>query len=227
MGASRGTTVRLPRAQRRQLIVRAAAAVFLAGGYDKSSMEDVARAASVTRLIVYRIFESKEALYTAVLTSVLDDITTGFDHGGEGEAFAHRAEIAAILLGVARRQPDGFRLLWRHASNQGEFVDLIELFKSGATDYAIRLLAPVIPDPVIHRWAAESVVSHLFESVCLWLDNGDQTSDEVFVRMLMDGVRAMVQVWVMNAIDAGTARITEDATSTPGPPSNTTKTRRT
>lgn len=191
-----GTTVRLPRAQRRQQIVAAAAAVFLAGGYDKTSMEDIARAAGVTRLIVYRIFESKEALYTAVLTAVLDDITANFDHDDDAEAFEHRAEIATTLLGVARRQPDGFRLLWRHASKQPEFVELFDLFKSGATDYAIRLLAPVIPDPVMHRWAAESVVSHLLESVCLWLDSGDPSRDRVFVRMLMDGVRSMVQVWV-------------------------------
>ena len=199
-----GVHVRLPRAQRRQQIVRAAAAAFLAAGYDKTSMEDVARTAGVTRLIVYRIFESKESLYTAVLVSVLDDLTASFDHGGETEAFERRAEIAATLLGVARRQPDGFRLLWRHTSNQHEFVELFEQFKSGATEYAIRILAPVIPDPMMHRWAAESLVSHLHESICLWLDSGDATRDPVFLRMLMDGVRAMVQVWVVD-LSAGSA----------------------
>lgn len=199
--------------------MRAAAAAFLTAGYDKTSMEDVARAAGVTRLIVYRIFESKEALYTAVLAAVLDDITVSFDHGDDAEAFERRAEIAATLLGVARRQPDGFRLLWRHTSNQSEFVDLFEQFKAGATDYAIRILAPVIPDPMMHRWAAQSLVSHLHESICLWLDSGDRGSDELFLQMLMDGVRAMVQIWVED-LSAGSP-------STPAPPSNTARKRRT
>lgn len=188
--------VRLPRVQRREQIVRAAAAVFLSGGYATTSMEDVARAAGVTRLIVYRIFESKEALYLAVLSAVLDDIAVSFEVGDTPKAFEHRESIAATLLGIARRQPDGFRLLWRQTSNQAEFAGLYALFKSAATDYAIALLSPALPDPTINRWAAATLVSHLYESICLWLDHGDSERDAEFLRMLTDGVRAMVNVWV-------------------------------
>jgi AcrR family transcriptional regulator len=189
------TRVRLPRAQRREQIVRTAAAAFLVGGYDKTSMDDIARAAGVTRLIVYRIFESKEALYTAVLMAVLDDLATTFDAGGE-HAPAHGESVASLLLAVARRRPDGFRLLWRHTSNQPEFVELFEIFKAGATDYAVTLLAPQIRDGTIQRWAAASLVSHMHESICLWLDDGDAARDEQFLRMLTGGVRAMVAVWI-------------------------------
>lgn len=188
--------VRLPRAERRVQIVRAAASVFRSGGYDKTSMEDVARAAGVTRLIVYRIFESKEALYLAVLAAVLDDIAESFEFGSEPEQFDQRNSIAALLLGIARRHPDGFRLLWRHASNQAEFSELFTLFKSAATDYAVALLSPAIPDPTMNRWAAATLVSHLYESICLWLDDGDADRDAEFLTMLTNGVRAMVMVWV-------------------------------
>lgn len=159
-------------------------------------MEDVARAAGVTRLIVYRIFESKEALYLAVLSEVLDDIAASFEFGVAPEEFERRQSIAVILLGIARRHPDGFRLLWRHTSNQAEFSELFSLFKSAATDYAVALLATSIPDPTINRWAAESLVSHLYESICLWLDRSGPERDGEFLRLLTDGVRAMVSVWV-------------------------------
>ncbi len=188
--------VRLPRVERRAQIVRAAASVFRSGGYDKTSMEDVARAAGVTRLIVYRIFESKEALYLAVLAAVLDDIAESFEFGSEPEQFDQRNSIAALLLGIARRHPDGFRLLWRHASNQAEFAELFTLFKSAATDYAVALLSPAIPDPTMNHWAAASLVSHLYESICLWLDDGEASRDAEFLTMLTNGVRAMVMVWV-------------------------------
>ena len=197
-------SVRLPRVQRRQQIVGAAAAVFLTSGYEKTSMEEVARAAGVTRLIVYRIFESKEALYLAVLSAVLDDIGASFDVGVTPEKLqarplVGRESIAGILLRIARRHPNGFRLLWRHTSNQAEFSELFSLFKSAATDYAIALLAAAIPDPTINRWAAESLVSHLYESICLWLDRGDAERDDEFLWMLTEGVRAMVTVWVRNS----------------------------
>jgi AcrR family transcriptional regulator len=187
--------VRMPRAARREQLIRAAAAAFLASGYDKTSMEDVAKTAGVTRLIVYRIFESKEALYLAVIASVLDDIAEQFEIEPERMPIEQRATIAAKLLGIARRQPDGFRLLWRHTSNQPEFHELFTLFKSETTQYAVALIKEVSDNPLIVRWAAESVVSHLYESICLWLDAGDPALDEDFLRMLGSGVRAMIIAW--------------------------------
>lgn len=186
--------VRLPRVERRAQIVESAARAFLTAGYEKTSMEDVARAAGVTRLIVYRIFESKEALYLAVLTAVLDDLAAEFEPGPAAASAGDRG-IATMLLGIARRHPDGFRLLWRHTSNQPEFHELFVLFKAAATDFAVALIADVSPDPMIVRWAAESVVSHVYESICAWLDGGDAAADQQFLRMLGSGMRAMVIAW--------------------------------
>ena len=67
----RGPTA-LPRAERRAQLLTAAATAFVRGGFDGTSMEDVAEQAGVTRLIVYRIFATKEDLYRAVLESVTD-----------------------------------------------------------------------------------------------------------------------------------------------------------
>jgi AcrR family transcriptional regulator len=187
--------VRLPRAQRREQIVRAAASAFLTSGYDKTSMEDIARSAGVTRLIVYRIFESKEALYLAVLNSVIDDLVASFDVHGAAVAAEQRSTVASILLGVARRQPDAFRLLWRHTSNQPEFHDLYTQFQAGAAAYAITLIADALPDPTMLQWAADSLVSNIYESICLWLDRGDSSRDDEFLEMLAEGIRATVQAW--------------------------------
>ena len=187
--------VRLPRAERRAQIVEAAARAFLASGYEKTSMEDVARTAGVTRLILYRIFDSKEALYLAVLTAVLDDMASEFELG-PGAIAGERPTVAITLLGIARRHPDSFRLLWRHTSNQPEFQELFVLFRSAATDFASALIAEVSPDPMILQWAAESVVSHVYESICLWLDSGDVVADPQFLRMFGDGMRAMVTAWI-------------------------------
>lgn len=188
-------TARMPRAERREQIVRAAATAFVSGGFDGTSMEDVARAAGVTRLIVYRIFESKEALYLAVLSSVLDDLADRFDPALGAPPVNQRSSIAAELLQVARSQPDGFRLLWRHASNEPEFGWLAATFREAATEYAVALIATSLADPTMVHWAAESLVSHLYESICLWLDRGDPTRDPQFLNMLTEGVRAMVTEW--------------------------------
>ncbi|HEY4267138.1 MAG TPA: helix-turn-helix domain-containing protein [Galbitalea sp.] len=174
--------------------MQAAARAFLNAGYEKTSMEDVAQAAGVTRLIVYRIFESKEALYLAVLTTVIDDIALRFIDREQIQA-APRESVAVNLLGAARAHPDGFRLLWRHASNQAEFSELFGMFKAAATEYGMALIAAAITDPTMQRWAAASLVSHLYESICLWLDRGDAARDEQFLLMLTEGVKEMVRRW--------------------------------
>ena len=60
----------LPRAERRDVLLRAAARAFARAGFVHTSMEEIAAAAGITRLIIYRHFASKEALYRAVLAKL-------------------------------------------------------------------------------------------------------------------------------------------------------------
>jgi AcrR family transcriptional regulator len=187
---------RLPRAERREQIARAAAAVFMRGGFDGTSMDEVARRAGVTRLIVYRIFESKDVLYRTVLDLVIDDLEDAFDPASKRPRGEHTDQtIASMVLVVARRHPDAFRLLWRHAAHEPSFRDFATQFKTAVIEYAIELLGASIGDAVVRRWAAESVVSHLYESVCLWLDDGDPARDDECAAMIAASMRAVVTAW--------------------------------
>ena len=185
---------RLPRAARRTQLIRAAAGAFVAGGFEGASMEDVARAAGVTRLIVYRIFETKDALYRAVLDAVVDDVAERFS-ARETVMEAGRETIPAALLAVARDHPDGFRLLWRHAAHEPAFAGIATDFRAATHGFAEGMLALEVTDPLLRRWAAESVAAHLYESICLWLDHGDPARDEEFLELLTVGVRGMVDRW--------------------------------
>jgi len=58
---------RLPADQRRALIEQAAERLFAISGYAGTRLEDIAAAANVTKPILYRHFDSKKALYLALL----------------------------------------------------------------------------------------------------------------------------------------------------------------
>ena len=180
--------MRLPRAERRAQLTRAAAAAFLDGGYDGTSMEAVAEHAGVTRLIVYRNFEGKEALYRAVLHSVTERLRAEFDPDRPGE-------ITPTLLGVAREHPDAFRLLWRHARHEPAFAAEAEMFRLVAAGYADAIIARFIADDTYRHWGAAAVVDHLHEGICTWLDIGDPARDDEFAERLRAGVRALVIAW--------------------------------
>jgi AcrR family transcriptional regulator len=58
---------RLARVERERLMLRAAGEAFAAHGFHGSSMDEIARAAGITKPMLYRYFGSKEGLYAAYL----------------------------------------------------------------------------------------------------------------------------------------------------------------
>ena len=184
----------LSRPERQETILRGAAHAFAQSGYAATSMEDVAAASGITKLIVYRHFESKEELYRAVLQRVADRLTEVF------RARLGRADRRGLgvqtLLTVAREDPEAFTLMWRHASREPQFESYALEQRERAVHAASSLIGTSIADPMIHQWAAETIVSYLVEAVLHWLDDGDPTRDDEFVDRVTDGLHAMHQAWV-------------------------------
>lgn len=187
------TSTRLPRAARRVQLLDAAARAFLDRGFDGTSMEDVAQEAGVSRLIVYRIFDSKHELYRAVLAQVNSALAHQFVGVGVAEITDRGA--ARMMLPVARAHPDAFRLLWRHAWHEPDFTDQSRDLRTYVTFYAGEALRPYIGDPVILDWAARSAGAHLVEGICNWLDVGEPSRDDEFATTMSVGLRALAAAW--------------------------------
>lgn len=65
--------------QRRDRILRAAHTVFVAKGFSRSKMEEVARGARVANATVYAYFDTKERLFEAVVADALASYNGLFD----------------------------------------------------------------------------------------------------------------------------------------------------
>lgn len=108
----------LRRDERRAQILRAAAVAFSESGFAATSVEDVAKQAGITKLIVYRHFESKAELYRAILDEVARRLSEEFlELVAEDRVVGSGNSGVLSLLNVARELPDGFRLLFLHAAN--------------------------------------------------------------------------------------------------------------
>ncbi|MBA2282080.1 MAG: TetR/AcrR family transcriptional regulator [Actinomycetota bacterium] len=190
-GAVPSTGRRLLRREERQAsILRGAAAAFARSGFAATSMDDVADACGVSRLILYRNFSSKEDLYRAVLQRVFDrqaDVFVLALQRGDGRAIGFRT-----LLTVAREHPDGFPLLWRHAAREPQFAEYAHEHRGLAVDATLALLQLDADDEVLDRWIGEVVYSWVVESVLLWLEHGDPGKDEDAVDRSNAAVRAIV-----------------------------------
>ncbi len=162
---------------------------FASGGFADTSMEDVATSCGVTKLILYRHFESKELLYREILEQVFDHL------GQELNTELARGERAALgprtLLTVARQEPAAFMLLWRHAAREPQFAAYAAQLRSVAASVARRLTGLETGDEVLDSWRAEALFGWLIEATLTWLEHGDPGRDEVFIEQASAGLRAL------------------------------------
>jgi AcrR family transcriptional regulator len=174
---------------RRRAVLAAAAEAFAHAGYAATSMEEIAATAGVTKLIVYRHFGSKEALYRAVLEQVFDRqaelFIANLEHGLQAEGSTR------ALLDVAREWPDGFRLVWRHAAREPQFADEALRLRDVAVNAARAVVSPVVAPPYA-EWAAQTLFDHLVDAVLNWLDHGDPRHDEEFVALETHALQSTV-----------------------------------
>ena len=82
---------RMKAEDRRELVLRAATAVFGERGYVGTTTDAIAKTAGVSQPYVVRIFGTKEALFLAVLTRALDRLLGAFRKALAGEGPKHPA----------------------------------------------------------------------------------------------------------------------------------------
>jgi len=177
---------RLPRAQRREQILTAATEAFARSGFAATGLEDIAAEAGITRVILYRHFDSKTDLYQAVL----DRMCARLDAHVEEPVGGFTDASIDGLLATAAESPAGFRLLFQHALREPEFSERIEKFRADITAAAFLQISALVPDEALARWAAQLAPVVAIEAVIAWLDAGqpDPAQAAARVRQTVIGV---------------------------------------
>lgn len=116
-------SLRLPAAERRTQILHVALREFASKGYHGTSMNDVASAAGITKPVLYQHFDSKRALYLALIDEVggemletIGKATTDAENGREQTqagiityfewVATHRDEFILLFGSGARRDEE-------------------------------------------------------------------------------------------------------------------------
>ena len=177
---------RLGRAARREQIVIAATRAFARSGFAATSLDDVAGSAGVSRVILYRHFDSKADLYRAVLDRVCTRLLAACgDHDFTSDAIPRLVEVAA-------EDPDGFRLMFQHAAREPEFQTDVSELRAGMTAVAQAELADRVTDASWARWAAQLCPIVTIEGIIAWLDADQPDPGEAAAR-ISRAVEAVIQ----------------------------------
>jgi len=179
----------LKRPERRRTLIGAATRAFATAGFAGTSLDDVAAEAGVSRVLIYRHFESKAELYQAVLDEIAEQLvraTAAPDALGPGSLEG--------LVQVAQDNPDGFRLFFRHAGREPEFRRHADWLREAMVETSRPYLEQRLPDEARRSWAAALVPVVVIEAVIAWLD-AEAPRPETAARVLehvVDGVISAV-----------------------------------
>jgi len=167
---------RLPAEQRRATIERAAERLFARRGYTGTRIEDIAEAAGVTKPVLYRHFESKQALHRALLEHHRDALAADAldPYLAPGTLEERLPAMLEAWFSYVERHPEACRMLLRDAGEEQTrelYRDLHE--RQRAADAAI--LRENLPDLTEEQIAplAAVVRSSLAGLGLWWLDHPD------------------------------------------------------
>ncbi|WP_068877697.1 MULTISPECIES: TetR/AcrR family transcriptional regulator [unclassified Phenylobacterium] len=185
-------------AERREAFMRVAAAVFRQHGLAGATMEQVAAAAGVTKVVLYRRFPSKDALIQGIFAETLRRLNNQDGKPWRGYGGGMRKSLAA-----ARSFHDGFILLVRH-SGQNPAYQAAHAALRRRTGQRLRglLWYPEPPPPrgqrpALLELALEPMISFCNDALVYWVERGDPSRDELFIRWCGQMMRA----WRHNAAE--------------------------
>ncbi len=196
---------RLPAAERRRRIEDAATELFAQRGYAATTVEDIVRAAGVTKPMLYRHFESKQELCIALLERHRDELVAAPLSRFDPEApdpHAHLAAMAEAWLEHARAHPAATRLLFVPITGDSE-VERVQRELHGrqrATQAALlREFAPGLEDAEAEPMG-ELTRSGLAAMALWWIEH-PEVPPEIPVRLIVRlaegliGTSAMTEDW--------------------------------
>jgi AcrR family transcriptional regulator len=132
---------RLPGPERRELILEAAGRLFGERGYAHVTLDQIAAAANVTKPVLYRHFDSKKALYLALLQRHRDDLPRFFERVPDDLPLERRLEaILETWFEYVSEHGYAWRMLFRDAGGDAE----IQAYRRANYDRAREVLAGFI-----------------------------------------------------------------------------------
>jgi AcrR family transcriptional regulator len=182
---------RLPIEERRVLIVEAAGRLFGERGYEATRLDDVAAAAGVTKPILYRHFDSKQALYLALLERHRDDL--GSFAGAippQGPPEERLRMVLELWFAYVEAHSYAWKMLFRDTSGGPEIQDFRLEVHARARAVLVEMIRSLSEVPIPRRELeplAELMSMGMASLVLWWMDNPGASREAI--------VDAMSRVW--------------------------------
>jgi AcrR family transcriptional regulator len=162
--------ISLPADARREQLLRVGAEMFSSRAYDEVEISEVAKAAGVSRGLLYHYFPGKRAFYAAIVEAHANDLARVTDTDVKG--LDSLRSVIDAYFDYAEQHEAGYRAMHRGAPSADPAIRSI--IDRSRDLHASRLLS-FLPEPVRNsptaRVAVDGWVSFVLTACLDWLDN--------------------------------------------------------
>ena len=179
---------RLPAAQRRAEIERAATELFAERGYAGTGMDDIARQAGVSAPVVYDHFPSKRELHRHLLEAHFADLQQIWRTGSaqDGSPEQRMAGALSAWFGYVQSHPFAWRMLFRESTGDPAIAALHRQVTEASRATMLPLLAREIPVPAQLLDMTWEVFRAGLQGLALWWHEHQEVPREQVVAAAMN-----------------------------------------
>jgi len=154
--------------QRREEIIQAAEKVFFTKGFDKSTMDDIAESAELSKGTLYLYFKSKEDLHMAVARKaigLLNSITDGVNKV-QGNALEKLLHIGRACIDFSNSHPDHMKAIMTLEGFDLQSISLtIEemqdmIYKESPVGMVIQIVEQGVGEKLIRSDIPSTLIAH-------------------------------------------------------------------
>jgi AcrR family transcriptional regulator len=165
--------------ERRRQLLDAGAALFAEHAYEEISMRDIARAAGVSKPLLYHYFPSKMDLFKAAVAEKAAELQRVIEPSGEGTPFEQLSGTLDAYLAWIEANALAWSKLVQSAVGLPEARELVEGFRQRTMDMAVaRLTGNDEPRPAL-RTAIRGWLGYMDAAILDWTQTNDLTRQQV------------------------------------------------
>lgn len=179
---------RMTGTQRRAQLIGGARGLFAERGYEATTIEEVAQRANVSKPVVYEHFGGKEGLYAVVVDREMETLLKMITSSLATTRSRFRVQqVALALLTYMEERPDGFRILARGRSNDGDNATYSSLLNDAVSQVEHILGADFERrgfDPGLAALYAQALVGMVSMTAQWWLDVREPAKEVVAAHLV-------------------------------------------
>jgi len=165
--------------ERRRQLLEAGAALFAEHSYEEISMRDIAKAAGVSKPLLYHYFPSKIDLFKAAVAEKAGELQAVIEPTGEGTPFEQLSRTIDAYLAWIEANALTWSKLVQSAAALPEARELIEGFRQRTMDMALaRLTGDATPRPAL-RIAIRGWLGYMDAAILDWAQAGDLPREQL------------------------------------------------